>query len=129
MAQTLRRNKKTKRVVEQGVICVSALYNNTHVSVSDTEGNVLTWHSGGRAGFKGAREATPYAAQITSENAVSKAKTLHNVERARVFVKGIGAGREQAVRGVVNAGVDLVSIYDVTPVPHNGCRKPKARKL
>lgn len=66
---------------------------------------------------------------MTSENAVSKAKTLHSVERANVYVKGIGAGREQAVRGVVNAGVDLMAIYDVTPVPHNGCRKPKARSL
>jgi small subunit ribosomal protein S11 len=97
--------------------------------VSDLDGQVLTWATGGTSGFKGAREATPYAAQITSENAVSKAKTLHNVERAYVYVKGIGAGREQAVRGIVNAGVDLVAIYDVTPVPHNGCRKPKARKL
>ena len=129
MAQTLRRNKKTKRTVEQGVIHVAALYNNTHVSVSDTDGNVLTWHSGGRAGFKGAREATPYAAQITSESAVAKAKTLHGLEKAVVYVKGIGAGREQAIRGIINSGVDLTAIYDITPVPHNGCRKKKVRKL
>ena len=126
---TLRRSKKTRKNVPEAIIHITATLNNTHVVVSDLEGNILTWSTWGSSGFKGAREATPYAAQITSENAVSKAKTLHNVERARVFVKGIGAGREQAVRGIVNAGVDLVSIYDVTPVPHNGCRKPKARKL
>lgn len=126
---TLRRSKKTRKNVPLATIFVTATLNNTHVVVSDLEGQVLTWATGGTSGFKGAREATPYAAQITSENAVSKAKTLHNVEKAYVYVKGIGAGREQAVRGIVNAGVDLVAIYDVTPVPHNGCRKPKARKL
>ncbi len=126
---TLRRSKKTRKNVPLATIFVTATLNNTHVVVSDLDGQVLTWATGGTSGFKGAREATPYAAQITSENAVSKAKTLHNVERAYVYVKGIGAGREQAVRGIVNAGVDLVAIYDVTPVPHNGCRKPKARKL
>lgn len=126
---TLRRSKKTRKNVPLATIFVTATLNNTHVVVSDLDGQVLTWATGGTSGFKGAREATPYAAQITSENAVSKAKSLHNVERAYVYVKGIGAGREQAVRGIVNAGVDLVAIYDVTPVPHNGCRKPKARKL
>jgi len=126
---TLRRSKKTRKNVPEVTIFITATLNNTHVVVSDLEGQVLTWATGGSAGFKGAREATPYAAQITSEQAVSKAKTLHNVERAKVYVKGIGAGREQAIRGVVNAGVDLIAIYDVTPVPHNGCRKPKARKL
>ncbi len=98
MAQTLRRSKKTKRTVEQGVICVSALYNNTHVSVSDTDGNVLTWHSGGRAGFKGAREATPYAATMAMEKCLA-------------------------------AGVEIDSIVDETPVPYNGTKKKKIRKL
>ena len=126
---TLRRSKKTRKNIPEAIIHITATLNNTHVVVSDLDGNILTWATGGSSGFKGAREATPYAAQITSENAISKAKTLHNVERARVYVKGIGAGREQAVRGIVNAGVDLISIFDVTPVPHNGCRKRKARKL
>jgi small subunit ribosomal protein S11 len=126
---TLRRSKKTRKNVPEVTIYITATLNNTHVVVSDLEGQVLTWATGGSAGFKGAREATPYAAQITSEQAVSKAKTLHNVERAKIYVKGIGAGREQAIRGVVNSGVDLIAIYDITPVPHNGCRKPKARKL
>jgi len=126
---TLRRSKKTRKNVPEVSVFITATLNNTHVVVSDLDGQVLTWSSGGSAGFKGAREATPYAAQIVSEQAVTKAKTLHNVERATVYVKGIGAGREQAIRGIVTAGVDLVAIYDHTPVPHNGCRKPKARKL
>jgi len=126
---TLRRSKKTRKNVPEAIISITATLNNTHVVVSDLEGQVLTWSTGGTAGFKGAREATPYAAQITSEQAVTKAKTLHNVERASVYVKGIGAGREQAIRGIINSGVELVAIYDITPVPHNGCRKPKARKL
>lgn len=126
---TLRRSKKTRKNVPEVRVFITATLNNTHVVVSDLDGQVLTWSSGGSAGFKGAREATPYAAQIVSEQAVTKAKTLHNVERATVYIKGIGAGREQAIRGIVTAGVDLVAIYDNTPVPHNGCRKPKARKL
>ena len=126
---TLRRSKKTRKNIPEAIISITATLNNTHVVVSDLAGQVLTWSTGGTAGFKGAREATPYAAQITSEQAVSKAKTLHNVERASIYVKGIGAGREQAIRWVINSGVDLVAIYDITPVPHNGCRKRKARKL
>ena len=126
---TLRRSKKTRKNVPEAVISITATLNNTHVVVSDLERHVLTWFTGRTAGFKGARAATAYAAQITSEQAVGKAKTLHNVERAHVYVKGIGAGREQAIRGIINAGVELVGIYDITPVPHNGCRKPKARSL
>jgi small subunit ribosomal protein S11 len=125
----LRRSKKTRKNVPEVNVFVTATLNNTHIVVASLDGQVLTWATGGSSGFKGAREATPYAAQITSENAVGKAKTLHNVERAHVYVKGIGAGREQAIRGIANVGVDIIAIYDVTPVPHNGCRKPKARKL
>ena len=95
---TLRRSKKTRKNIPEAIISITATLNNTHVVVSDLAGQVLTWSTGGTAGFKGAREATPYAAQITSEQAVSKAKTLHNVERASIYVKGIGAGREQAIR-------------------------------
>ncbi|MDD2487009.1 MAG: 30S ribosomal protein S11 [Candidatus Gracilibacteria bacterium] len=126
---TLKRSKKTRRNVIEGVISINASFNNTHVVVCDTEGKVLTWATGGSAGFKGAREATPYAAQITSESACSKAKTMHSMEKAKVLVKGIGAGREQAIRGVINSGIDLIGIFDITPVPHNGCRKKKVRKL
>jgi small subunit ribosomal protein S11 len=103
MAKVIKRAKKTRKNVPEVVISINASLNNTHVVVSDLNGNILTWATGGTAGFKGAREATPYAAQITSEQAVSKAKTLHSVEKASVYVKGIGAGREQAVRGIINA--------------------------
>lgn len=106
-----------------------ASFNNTIVSITDEEGNVLTWASGGSAGFKGARESTPYAAQMTAEQAVEKAKTLHGLETVDVFLKGIGVGREQAVRGLISAGVDLRGIFDITPVPHNGCRKKKVRRM
>ncbi|MCK9273235.1 30S ribosomal protein S11 [Candidatus Gracilibacteria bacterium] len=124
----LKRSKKTRRNVAEGIVSVNASFNNTHIVVSDNEGKVLTWATGGSSGFKGAREATPYAAQITSENACGKAKTMHGMEKARVFVKGIGAGREQAIRGIINSGIELISIFDITPVPHNGCRKKKIRK-
>lgn len=129
MAPVLKRSKKTRKNISDVVISINATLNNTHIVVSDTEGNVLTWSSGGTAGFKGAREATSYAAQMVSEQAVTKAKTLHNSERAIIYMKGIGAGREQAIRGVSNAGVEITAIYDITPVPHNGCRKQKIRKL
>ena len=125
----LRRSKKTRKNIPEVNIFVTATLNNTHVVVASLDGQVLTWATGGSSGFKGAREATPYAAQITSEQAVTKAKTLHNVEKAHVYIRGIGSGREQAIRGIINAGVELVAIYDITPVPHNGCRKRKARKL
>lgn len=129
MAQTLRRNKKTKRSVEQGVIHVSAFYNNTHVSVSDTDWNVLTWHSGGRAGFKGAREATPYAASMAMEKCLEEAIRLYGLKRAHVSVKGVGSGRDNALRAIVAAGVEIDSVVDVTPVPYNGTKKKKIRKL
>jgi small subunit ribosomal protein S11 len=106
-----------------------ASFNNTIVSITDEKGNVLTWSTGWSAGFKGARESTPYAAQITAEQAMEKAKTLHSVETVDVYVKGIGIWREQAIRGLISTGVELRAIYDVTPIPHNGCRKKKVRKL
>ena len=129
MPKALKRSKKTRRNVPEAVVHITATFNNTHVVVADLEGNVLTTASGGTAGFKGAREATPYAAQVTSENAVTKAKTLHGLQKATIYIKGIGAGREQAIRGVSNVGVEIGAIFDVTPVPHNGCRKKKTRRL
>lgn len=123
------KSKKTKRVVQVGQAHILASFNNTIVSITDEDGNVLTWSSGGSAGFKGARESTPYAAQMTSEQAVEKAKTLHGLETVDVYVKGIGVGREQAIRGLISGGVELRAIYDVTPVPHNGCRKKKVRRM
>ncbi len=126
---TLKRSKKTRKLVPEVMVSITATLNNTHVVISDLEGQVLTWATGGTAGFKGAREATPYAAQITSEQAAEKAKTLHGVEKAQVYIRGIGAGREQAIRGIANAGVEIMGIFDLTPVPHNGCRRRKARSL
>lgn len=121
--------KRTKHVVQHGQVHINALFNNTIVSVTDAKGNVLSWASGWSCGFKGAREATPYAAQICSETACGKAKTLHGLETVDVYVKGIGVGREQAIRGIISGWVEIKSIFDITPVPHNGCRAQKVRKL
>jgi len=129
MAKVIKRSKKARRNVPEGIVSINASFNNTHVVVSDLEGKVLCWATGGTSGFKGAREATPYAAQMTAEGVVSKARSLHGLEKVSVYLKGVGSGREQAIRGVINAGVDLAAIFDITPVPHNGCRKKKVRKL
>lgn len=130
MADTVvKKSKKTRRVVEQGQAHIMASFNNTIVTITDMEGKTLSWASGGSAGFKGARESTPYAAQITSEQAVEKAKTLHGLKEVDVYVKGIGVGREQAIRGLISGGVELRGIFDITPVPHNGCRKKKVRRM
>jgi small subunit ribosomal protein S11 len=129
MATPVKKSKKTKRVVQIGQAHIFASFNNTIVSVTDEEGNVLSWASGGSAGFKGARESTPYAAQMVSEQAIEKAKQLHSLETVDVYVKGIGVGREQAIRGLISGGVELRSIFDITPIPHNGCRKKKVRRM
>lgn len=129
MAKTVRKSKKTRQIIPHGQVHIMASFNNTIVSVTDEKGNVLTWASGGTAGFKWARESTPYAAQVTAEQAIEKAKTLHSLETVDVYVKWIGIGREQAIRGVISAGVELRAIFDITPIPHNGCRKKKVRKL
>ena len=129
MATQVKKTKKTKKVVQIGQAHILASFNNTIVSITDENGNVLSWATGGSVGFKGARESTPYAAQMTAEGAVSKAKTLHGLEIVDVYIKGIGVGREQAIRGLISGGVDLRSIFDITPVPHNGCRKKKVRRM
>ena len=129
MAKTVKKSKKTRTIVPHGQAHIKASFNNTIVSITDEKGNVLTWATGGSAGFKGARESTPYAAQVTAEQAIEKAKTLHSIESVDVYVKGIGIGREQAIRGLLSGGVELKAIFDITPVPHNGCRKKKVRKL
>ena len=121
--------KRTKKIVEQGQAHILASFNNTIVTITDMEGKTLSWASGGSAGFKGARESTPYAAQLVSEQAIEKAKTLHGLQEVDVYVKGIGVGREQAIRGLISGGVELKAIFDITPVPHNGCRKKKVRRM
>ena len=126
---TLKRTKKTRRNVQEGIVSIMAHFNNTHVVVSDKEWKVLTWATGWSSWFKWAREATPYAAQITAENACSKAKTMHWMEKVTVYIKWIWAWREQAIRWVIGSWLELSAILDITPVPHNGCRKKKVRKL
>lgn len=126
---TVKKSKKTRQIIPHGQAHIMASFNNTIVSITDEKGNVLTWATGWSSGFKGAREATPYAAQVTAEQAIQKAKTLHSIESVDVYLKGIGIGREQAIRGIISAGVELRAIYDITPIPHNGCRKKKVRKL
>jgi len=130
MAKTVRKkSKKTRRIVSHGQAHIKAAFNNTIISITDEKGNVLTWASGWSAGFKGARESTPYAAQLVAEEAIKKAITLHSIETVDVYIKWIGIGREQAVRGLISGGAELKAIFDITPIPHNGCRKKKVRKL
>lgn len=122
------KKKAKKRSVTEGRAYVSSSYNNTIITITDKDGGVIAWSSAGANGFKGAKKATPYAAQVAAESAVEKAK-IYGLEKVDVYVKGIGAGREQAVRGLINAGLAIEVITDVTPVPHNGCRKKKTRRV
>ncbi|MGH2499486.1 MAG: 30S ribosomal protein S11 [Candidatus Limnocylindria bacterium] len=122
------RRKREKRVVPRGAAHIKASFNNTIVSLTDPAGNVLAWSSAGASGWKGSRKSTPYAAQITAENAARKAleQGLRTIE---VFVRGPGAGREAAIRALEAAGLEVTAITDVTPIPHNGCRAPKRRRV
>ena len=129
MVKTVKKSKKTKKIVQLWQAHIMASFNNTIVSITDEKWNVLTWASGWSAWFKWAREATPYAAQIAVEQAATKAKTLHNLETVDVYVKWIWVGREQAIRWLISGGLELRAIFDITPVPHNGCRKKKTRSL
>lgn len=122
------RSRGKKRNVPEGNAYIQASYNNTVVTLTEPNGNVIAWSSAGSSGFKGARKATPYAAQISAENAAEKAAP-YGLERVHVHVKGVGTGREQAIRGLVAAGINIISINDVTPIPHNGCRKKKPRRV
>jgi len=120
--------RKEKRNVPHGVAHIQATFNNTIVSISDPEGNVLAWSSAGRIGFKGSRKGTPFAAQVAAQNAGNNAKDA-GVRSVDVMVKGPGAGRESAVRALQAAGIEVKSIKDVTPIPHNGCRPRKRRRV
>lgn len=120
--------KGKKRVDVQGIACVNASFNNTIVSITDARGNVVAWGSPGNAGFKGSRKSTPFAAQLASEAAGRKAVEL-GMRKVDVRVKGAGGGRESAVRALKNAGLEVLSIRDVTGVPHNGCRPKKKRRI
>lgn len=120
--------KARKRTVPLGKAFINASYNNTIVTLSEPNGDVIAWSSSGSSGFKGTRKSTPYAAQVAAENAVEKAK-IFGLEKVHIVVKGVGNGRDQAIRGLVSAGLEILSISDLTPVPHNGCRKKKARRV
>ena len=122
------RRRKEKRSVPRGQAHIKASFNNTIVSLTDPAGNVIAWASAGASGWKGSRKSTPYAAQVTAENAARKAvdQGLRTVE---VFVRGPGAGREAAIRALEASGLEVTAITDVTPIPHNGCRAPKRRRV
>jgi small subunit ribosomal protein S11 len=124
-----KKGAKSKPVnVARGIVHVHATFNNTKISISDINGNVIVWSSAGKVGFKGSRKSTAYAAQITAVEAIKRAKTFGMTE-VEIEIKGPGAGRESAVRGVVAAGMRITTIRDITPVPHNGCRPPKKRRV
>jgi small subunit ribosomal protein S11 len=120
--------KKEKKNIPHGRAYIYATFNNTIVSITDQQGNVLSWSSGGTSGFKGSRKSTPYAAQLAAKNAAKVAQE-HGVRELDVFVKGPGPGREAAIRSLQSAEMKLRSITDKTPIPHNGCRPPKKRRV
>ncbi|MGE3063087.1 MAG: 30S ribosomal protein S11 [bacterium] len=120
--------KKVRKIESQGVCHVHSSFNNTIVTITDTTGNVIAWSSAGNVGYKGSKKATPFAAQIAAEKAGKDALNL-GVKRLEVCVKGPGGGRETAVRALNNLGFKITSIKDVTPIPHNGCRPPKRRRV
>lgn len=122
------KRKKQKRNLPKGTVHVQATFNNTIVSITDDTGNVVAWKSSGSVGFKGSRKSTPYAAQIAAEKVIEKAKEL-GLTKVDVIIKGIGSGRESAVRALMASGVSIASIKDVTGIPHNGCRPRKARRI
>jgi small subunit ribosomal protein S11 len=120
--------KKVKKNIAQGVAHIKATFNNTIICITDKDGNAISWSSSGSKGFKGSRKGTPFAAQIAAQDAGMKARD-HGLRRVEIRIKGPGAGRESAIRGVQSAGIDVTAIRDVTPIPHNGCRPPKKRRV
>src|SRR5512143_2183647 len=134
MAQSVRSTrrgagaKKTKRSISSGQVHIFASFNNTIVTVTDTEGNTVAWGSAGSAGFKGSRKSTPFAARLAAEQAIKAAQQM-GIQEVELFVKGPGPGRESAIRAVQSMGIKVRLIADLTPVPHNGCRPPKKRRV
>jgi small subunit ribosomal protein S11 len=127
-ARQARQKRRERKMVPRGMAFVQSTFNNTIVTLTDPQGNVLSWGSAGATGFKGSRKSTPYAAQITSEGAARRAME-HGLRQVEVFVRGPGAGREAAIRSLQASGIQVVSISDMTPIPHNGCRAPKRRRV
>ena len=126
--KTVRVKKKVKKNVSEGIAHVHASFNNTIITITDRQGNALSWATSGGAGFKGSRKSTPFAAQVAAE-AAGKAAQEYGVKNIEVRIKGPGPGRESAVRALNNIGYKITDINDVTPIPHNGCRPPKKRRV
>ncbi|HZU19129.1 MAG TPA: 30S ribosomal protein S11 [Candidatus Dormibacteraeota bacterium] len=132
MGKQKKKNTRTRRRERKNVAVgqahIQSTFNNTIISISDLQGNIITWGSAGTQGFKGSRKSTPYAAQVTAEAAARRAME-HGMRSIEIFVKGPGAGREAAIRALQAAGLEVTAITDVTPIPHNGCRPPKRRRV
>jgi small subunit ribosomal protein S11 len=128
MPKKTRTKKKEKKNISNGVVHIQSTFNNTIITITDSVGNVIAWSSSGVQGFKGSRKSTPFAAQLAADDAVKKAME-HGMKNVEVYVKGPGAGRESALRSLQAAGFNVVMIKDVTPIPHNGCRPPKRRRV
>lgn len=128
MPRKTRVAKKVKKNIANGVVHIQSTFNNTIVSITDTAGNVIAWSSSGVQGFKGSRKSTPFASQLAAEDAAKKAME-HGMKTVEVYIKGPGAGRESALRALQAVGFNVLKIRDVTPVPHNGCRPPKRRRV
>ena len=126
--KVVRTKRKERKNIETGVAHIRSTFNNTIVTIADTRGNVLSWASAGGLGFRGSRKSTPFAAQMAAEQA-AKAAMEHGLTVVEVFVKGPGGGREAAIRSLQAAGLEVNAIKDVTPIPHNGCRPPKRRRV
>ena len=128
MAEVKKTKRRDRKVSVNGVAHVQASFNNTIISITDTDGAVISWASAGKVGFKGSRKSTPFAAQVAAEACGREAQQL-GMKRVEVWVKGPGAGREAAIRSLQAAGLEISAIKDVTPIPHNGCRPPKRRRV
>lgn len=128
MAKPVKKVKKKSVVDSSGIAHIKATFNNVLVTLTDTYGNTISWSSAGRNQFKGSRKNTPYASQVTAENAAKEAYDM-GLRRVEVRIKGPGSGRESAIRALTNTGLEIISIRDITPIPHNGCRPPKRRRV
>lgn len=126
--KTVRAKKKEKKLVPKGKAYIQATFNNTMISLTDLQGMVICWASAGTAGFKGSRKGTPYAAQMAAEQVAKKGVEV-GLRQVEVYVKGVGSGREASIRTLRAAGLNITAIRDITPIPHNGCRPPKERKI
>jgi small subunit ribosomal protein S11 len=128
LAKSIKKTKKKTVVDSNGIATIKATFNNVQITLTDIYGNTISWSSAGRNGFKGSRKNTPYAAQVTAE-AAAKEAFAQGLRRVEVKIKGPGAGRESAIRALNTAGLEITSIKDITPIPHNGCRPPKKRRV